>query len=490
MKRLCAAAAAYLLFFSPQAVFGQKIKVALIQINDVYEIDALDGGRSGGIARVATLKKMWKNRVDTVFLCLSGDFLSPSAIGKAVWQDKEIAGAQMVAALNAAGLDFAAFGNHEFDVREDELMARINESRFAWISANLRRLSPGAPPGPFFQNANPVPEYQVLHIRKGDKEFRLGLTGITLNFTLPPFAEHRDAGAALDRVARTLADSTDVLVAMTHLNLHEDRALAQTRPEWALFMGGHEHERIHVRTERGTAIAKADANARSAYVHVFTFRSRTKKTTLSSKIVDLDERVRPDPDVQKVVDEWMERGRAAYRTLGFAPEAVVCRIDGEWDGSEAAVRNHPGALTQNVAAALFHAGERPEVAFFNAGSIRIDDKLRGTLTQYDLFRLLPFGGKVLQAEISGEVLSKLKEAGEKNRGTGGFLHWHGDTARLKPEKYYRAVFPEFLLSGRERNMAFFTSENPGVRNVQTGFPDSDPRSDVRRALNAYLKLSP
>jgi 2',3'-cyclic-nucleotide 2'-phosphodiesterase (5'-nucleotidase family) len=49
---------------------------------------------------------------------------------------KAIRGRQMVEALNAAGLDFAIFGNHEFDIREAELQERLNESHFQWISTN------------------------------------------------------------------------------------------------------------------------------------------------------------------------------------------------------------------------------------------------------------------------------------------------------------------------------------------------------------------
>ncbi|MFZ1306521.1 MAG: hypothetical protein WAR80_11815, partial [Ferruginibacter sp.] len=34
-----------------------KIEITLVQINDVYEIAPLDGGKAGGMARVATVKK-------------------------------------------------------------------------------------------------------------------------------------------------------------------------------------------------------------------------------------------------------------------------------------------------------------------------------------------------------------------------------------------------------------------------------------------------
>ncbi len=42
----------------------------------------------------------------------------------------------MIDCLNSAGLDFAIFGNHEFDFGEKDLQERIDESGFLWISSN------------------------------------------------------------------------------------------------------------------------------------------------------------------------------------------------------------------------------------------------------------------------------------------------------------------------------------------------------------------
>ncbi|MCV4676698.1 hypothetical protein OFC08_27715, partial [Escherichia coli] len=43
----------------------------------------------------------------------------------------------MIDAWNAAGLDLAVFGNHEFDLKSDELIKRMKESRFTWLGANV-----------------------------------------------------------------------------------------------------------------------------------------------------------------------------------------------------------------------------------------------------------------------------------------------------------------------------------------------------------------
>lgn len=112
-----------------------KIEVVFVQINDVYEIAPLFGGREGGMARVATLKKKYHQKNPNSFLVISGDFVSPSVYNSLQYGGRAIRGKQMVEAMNAAGMDFAVFGNHEFDIRENELQERINESNFQSISS-------------------------------------------------------------------------------------------------------------------------------------------------------------------------------------------------------------------------------------------------------------------------------------------------------------------------------------------------------------------
>ena len=57
---------------------NDTIAINIVQINDVYEIAPLDGGRSGGMARVATIKKEQLSSNPNTMLVMAGDFLSPS----------------------------------------------------------------------------------------------------------------------------------------------------------------------------------------------------------------------------------------------------------------------------------------------------------------------------------------------------------------------------------------------------------------------------
>src|SRR5688572_23637369 len=160
---------------------NQKIEVSFLQINDVYEIAPLSGGKEGGMARVATLKKEYVKKNPNTYLLIAGDFLSPSIYNSLQYQGKAIRGKQMVEALNAAGLDIAMFGNHEFDIKEAELQERINESSFPWISSNsFHKVKDKV--SPFIkEGVGPLPKTYVLNVKDADgTNAKIGLIAVTL----------------------------------------------------------------------------------------------------------------------------------------------------------------------------------------------------------------------------------------------------------------------------------------------------------------------
>ena len=116
----------------------------------MYEIGALNHDRVGGMARVATLIKQHEARYQT-FVVLAGDFLSPSVIGTRKVDGQKVNGRQMVDIMNKAGVDLVTFGNHEFDITENGLQQRINESQFAWVSSDVMHKDSNGTVTPFYK---------------------------------------------------------------------------------------------------------------------------------------------------------------------------------------------------------------------------------------------------------------------------------------------------------------------------------------------------
>src|SRR5687767_737731 len=107
------------------------VRVTILHLNDTYQFTPADGGKRGGLARVMTIKKEALKENPNTLLTLGGDTLSPSV------ETRTYRGAQMIDAWNVLELDYAVFGNHEFDIKTAELLDRIKESKFTWLGANV-----------------------------------------------------------------------------------------------------------------------------------------------------------------------------------------------------------------------------------------------------------------------------------------------------------------------------------------------------------------
>ena len=110
--------------------------ITFAHFNDVYEIDAVENGASGGLARLATALDRLRRTSGPVVTTLGGDFLSPSALGTAVVAGEPLAGRQMVDLLNTIGLQWATLGNHEFDLSEAAFHKRLAEAKFKIVVSN------------------------------------------------------------------------------------------------------------------------------------------------------------------------------------------------------------------------------------------------------------------------------------------------------------------------------------------------------------------
>ena len=460
---------------------GDIAEFTILHINDVYEITPVEGGRSGGLARVATLRKRLMAEGDPVVTVIAGDFYSPSALGTARVDGERLAGKQMVAVLNALGMDVAALGNHEFDVSEDAFRARLVESDFPYVSANVRPAD-GAAPFP-----NVVPRLVMpVGLAPGDT-LRVGFTSTVLTSTVKDYVQYTDPMETLAEQVRQLDREADVEIGLTHLAFSDDATAAATMPGLDMILGGHEHENVRAyRGPRFVPVLKADANARTAFVHRVSVNRATDEVEVVSELVHITDAIPDDPEVAAIVEDWVEKAYAGFRADGFDPDRVAVTIGEVLDGREGTVRTRPALLGQLIADGFKSAGG-VDAALFNGGSIRIDDVITvGPFTEYDAIRVMPFGGEVLTIRLPGALLARVLDQGEANAGTGGYLQrsgiepsasgWTVAGRPLDPAATYTIAVNDFLASGREAGLDYFSIEdNPDITQV-------GEHGDVRRAL--------
>jgi 2',3'-cyclic-nucleotide 2'-phosphodiesterase (5'-nucleotidase family) len=466
--------------------------LCFIQINDIYEISPLEGGRTGGIARIATVINEHRKRYKT-YTVVAGDFLNPSVMGTAVVDKERLNGRQMVDMFNRIGVDFVAFGNHEFDLSETALQKRIDESKFQWIGGNVRKAD-----GSRFQRANggvkeDLPDYTYL--KAPNRRFSVGLFSLTLPSNVPAYAKFQDYASSMRDAIPKRPARNHLIMGLTHLSLQEDLDVLRGDPRIRLLMGGHEHNHMLERAGNGY-VTKADANGKTVYRHLV-YRDGRRKIKIDSRLIDIDQSVMPDPATDSAVKAWEVLAYESFRKSGFDPDKVVVTLKDTLNGMERSVRYEQNLLGRAVTEGL-KMGSDVDAAFINSGSIRIDDRVTGTITELDIIRVMPFGGRVVDIAMKGDLLLRIVQSNDERKGLGGYLQldkdlrmkdgmWNLKGAPIDPQRVYKVRTIEFLTQGRELKLEYLTDKDPSFVKMEKVNDGEGKPLDVRRTLISYLQ---
>lgn len=488
--KTCKVAILLTLLFSFSCSNNEKVEFIILQLNDVYEIAPLEGGKVAGMARVATLRKKLLKENPNVITTLSGDFVSPSLIGTLKYQAEKIAGKHMVEVMNALGVNYVVPGNHEYDIKEDEHLKRIAESDFKWTTTNCFH-SVNGKLVPWEQNGKPFPDH-IMHTIEG---VDIAFFGSTVPFTKKDYVGYSDIYESVKAVYNKIKDEAEIAIAITHLEEDMDDSLATYFvPELDLILGGHDH--VNMKFKFGeTIMAKADANAKTVYVHRVSYDKSTQQTTINSELVSIDDSIIEDLEVKTVVDKWVNIGNESMTTMGYQPEQVVIITADTLDGRESSIRYKPTNYPIITAESFLFVAPEADLAVFNSGSIRLDDQLSGTITEYDILRSFPFGGGIALANLKGDVVERILETGTvTNIGIGGYLQlanaekrtdgWYIKGAKLSKAKTYKVAIPDFVMGGGEKNLEFI-----GDYKSQSSTPEkfNSVKNDVRDIIMAYFR---
>ena len=145
---------------------------------------------------------------------------------------------------------------------------------------------------------------------------------------------------------KNLKRKTNIVFGLTHLSLSQDKLLARSVPETPLIMGGHEHHNL---TEKigNVTITKADANAKTAYVHRIAYNIQTKKTTINSELVKITPALGSDPKVKERVALWNNLLEEKIKNIIENPSAVIYHAKEPLNGLDIPTRSVQTNLGQN-----------------------------------------------------------------------------------------------------------------------------------------------
>ena len=421
---------------------GDPRSFVILAINDVYRIGGVEGGKKGGLARVRSLRAELERDSPDLLVMHAGDFLFPSLLSL------QYTGEQMIDVLNLLDGDsqafdqrmFVTFGNHEFDKAKQEdatrLDYRIEDSQFRWLGSNIE-FTTGADDRPVIESPKLI---ESAIIESGG--IRVGLFSLTTDVKKRPayVSAFRDyTSVAREKTAQLRHQGAEVVVALTHLRLSEDKALLHELKNDGpdLIIGGHEHEKQCANSE-GRWVLKADADARSATV-VKVKVHKDKKIEVTYEFRELSEDASPpDPTVQARVEHWFKRYDSEVCPQSGCLAEVVGKTQIHLVGAELEIRRFETNLGNWVADQALAAFSKYEAqaAFLNSGSLRLNQDIpAGSIPHQYIKELFAFPAPLKLLRITGATLQRvIDHAVEDWTGNGWWLQVSGFAYCYDPEK--------------------------------------------------------
>ncbi len=413
MRTMAVAAAALAVLCLAVAAPAWAERLTLLHVNDLYEIAPQRG--KGGFAPLMTLLESERRRArGATITTFGGDLISPSVMSAL------IKGAQMIDLANAVGIDFAVPGNHELDFGARVLARRLAESSTTWLAANM--LGRG---GEKLAGLRPAATRKV-----GD--FTIGFFGLltvetaTLAKGGAEVVFRPPVPAAARAVAELSRAGADVIVALTHLTLAEDRALARTVKGIDVILGGHDHYPVAM-MEGDVLILKSGSDAGYLGVVDLDIERVLDKRGMKITVVPAGWRhistagVAPHPGIEARVKSYQAR---LDRELG----AIVGATGTAMDSTRAVVRRAESAMGNLIADAMREA-TGAEIALINGGGVRGNRiyPAGAALTRRDIVSELPFGDVTVVLALSGaDIRAALEHAvGRAGHLAGRFLQVSG-----------------------------------------------------------------
>jgi len=311
-------------------------------------------------------------------------------------------GRSTIEALNRFGLDAAVVGNHELDWGVDTLRARMRESGWKWIAANVFDSASGRRP----TWATPYAMFDRGGMRVAVVGYMAGRTKQMLGAREGAGLVWREGASAFRDVLETVrAERPDLTVLVAHEGAFCDslpcrgevidlaRQLDSTQVQ--LIIAGHTHTLVNT-VVNGIPVVQARSNG-TAYSVIDLMRRSDGTRAWRARVETVwADRVTPDSGVNVILDRYRPMvDRLALRRVAVLRDSLLRQ-------------GNQYALGNLIADAQRAAASGTDFSIMNNGGIR-RDLPAGQLTYSDLFELHPFGNSIVRVWLSGAQLKELME---------------------------------------------------------------------------------
>ncbi|MGM9991971.1 MAG: bifunctional metallophosphatase/5'-nucleotidase [Candidatus Bruticola sp.] len=361
-------------------------RLRILHLNDLHGAALPEDGR-GGLAQVAAVVKHEKaERPESSLVLNAGDI----AEGTMISYLSE--GSVVSESLAQMGCDAIEPGNHDFAWGQATMRSMLMQTNAPVVCANLE--------------ANEGHEFAQPYIIREINGVKVGILGLSTNvsnFTTDSKIEglhYKDPIETAKRyVPQMQQDGADLIVALSHLGIEQDRLLAANCPNLDIIVGGHSHTELpEGEYVNDTLIVQSGYKGQFVGEIDLEFDMTTRRITAAeAELLSVDESVEPDPEVDKIVKKFTQlTNEAAQRPMGQAEERLT------YSHSECAKLDqiHADSLRQAMGT---------EIGLVNGRNLRANIET-GEVTYEDLFNALPHTeDNAILMQIPGSLLKEALE---------------------------------------------------------------------------------
>lgn len=407
------------------ALSAQEKAVKILYFNDAHEPDMVptEGGLLGGVSRMKSVVDSIRQSSPDALLLFGGD------LGGGTLAGKLYRGSIMVDFLSEIGVDYANYGQHDFDYGLDNTQALTRLSKFTWISSNTLTTE-GSP----IDGSVPF----VIH--------KIGSTSIGIIGLVDKVDTSSPRSGITQRDIMDCAKSAighlsgvDYIIAITQMNSELNEQLLRECPQIDLILGEETSQYItNVHFVGDKMIIDGCGNMG----HLVEVSLRGEQGSQAISVHPISTAVKPDERLERRVQAINEEiaSRLGVR-LGTLPLDHI------------RTRHQIGEMV----AGIFREHYGTDMALVQSGGIRAD-LTDGDITLRDIYSILPYENRIIPVRLPGRSIRRLIEkavsggadaalAGVEVTSSDETLTIYVNGVRLDDSRDYTIALSEYVTSG-------------------------------------------
>lgn len=451
----------------------KKLEGTIIYFNDAHEISPVidNEGERGGVARLKTIIDNIQSKNKNSKVIFGGDLGGGSLFG-AVFK-----GFPIVEAFNKMPINYASFGQHDFDFGTKITQDLINKSNFIWITSNLVDVNGNTFAG--LQN------YLVVNING----IKVGLLGLTdaMNTTTPNSnILQNDLIQSSKKVINEInKQDPDIIIAITQTVLEVNQIILKENPDIDVVFTEEVSESISKISYIGNRPIISTCGNIGSVAELNIVKNKFN-TEFNVRIHAINNQVSENPILLKYQTKYQNK-------LDSSLNVFVANVGIDLDAGISGDFKCRWGETNigNLITDAYRDYYEADIAIVNGGGIRANIP-KGELTLRNAMATLPFGNSIVKIQLTGKEISAILEHGvsETDKKGGQFLQISGasyiynSSSKLgekikqievnnKPivlNKRYTLALPEYILLGGNN---FDFGENVEILDVNKVKKDLD-----------------